>query len=760
MELGDLSGCEYADQKGCAAVCLPGYQDGAGSLKCQANGVWHLAECTPVPCLDTPKYDLAFTVPLDDTSDCDTAPEGICLTQAAEGYEFGGPLDCSDQGVWILPPATPIECHDTPAFADNFVVPILDFAPCNTVPDAGCKLQCAPGYEMEVAGTSPQLNCGLDDTKTVGVFSLDTCVPKVCKSPVPWKESHIAEIDTAGAGCDTSPAAPCYVLCEDGYHISLEDPDLRPTLNCLNNAQWDIAACIETVCTAPPPEIPFAAEFDTTPCDTANESSCLPACIAGYEASPINGAPSLFCDHTGTWSTSGSCDPVGCAGTPSFGNVRGVQLEDMSACDEVPEGTCDVTCNPGNTGSLTLDCNGDGEQGAWVFGGDGCASILCGADEFVQDHVCTPCPAGTNNAGGDDSNGSDTGCDVILCDADFFVHASHTCQECPPGTENEPNDPATGPATTCTPILCGEDEWVYQYECKPCDPGMERAAGDDSSLPVNTECSVVVCGANQHVSNYQCAACPLGTENPAGGDLGTDANTQCQAILCGDNQRVSNKQCISCLPGSTNAAGDSCLGGNTGCDHTYCGENQHVLNHVCTACPSGFRKAGDDAYGVDTACSSRDLGKSLYYDVDVSKWGWDVCYTGGYASKQVVPKETHSGPCNKKNVFMGCRKKGTTNFIVGAWAPRDIMFAETVSNQPVGFLDAMFYNTRAWSFGFLAQGQPIAQNSCDWISRGNPAEQRSKMCIHYHSCGGWSCGPDVWLNNNNEYEYVMYHGDN
>ena len=57
-----------------------------------------------------------------------------------------------------------------------------------------------------------------------------------------------------------------------------------------------------------------------------------------------------------------------------------------------------------------------------------CASALCAANEYVDCNVCTPCPAGTQNAAGDDRLGANTFCDVTVCNADEVRNQDGACE--------------------------------------------------------------------------------------------------------------------------------------------------------------------------------------------------------------------------------------------------------------------------------------------------------------------------------------------
>ena len=55
---------------------------------------------------------------------------------------------------------------------------------------------------------------------------------------------------------------------------------------------------------------------------------------------------------------------------------------------------------------------------------------------------------GEYNAAGDEAEGPDTTCDIIICAENEYV-SNHTCQACPAGTYNAEGDPANETDTVC-----------------------------------------------------------------------------------------------------------------------------------------------------------------------------------------------------------------------------------------------------------------------------------------------------------------------
>ena len=92
------------------------------------------------------------------------------------------------------------------------------------------------------------------------------------------------------------------------------------------------------------------------------------------------------------------------------------------------------------------------------MGKDLIEGAACGENEYVSSNTCTPCPAGTTNPSGDESDGEDTQCTATICDENEYV-SSNTCTPCPTGTSNGAGDDASGVNTECTPInICSQSD--------------------------------------------------------------------------------------------------------------------------------------------------------------------------------------------------------------------------------------------------------------------------------------------------------------
>ena len=69
---------------------------------------------------------------------------------------------------------------------------------------------------------------------------------------------------------------------------------------------------------------------------------------------------------------------------------------------------------------------------------------------------------GTYNTSGDLASGSDTVCDSVLCNNNYYV-SDHKCIVCAPGKYNAAGDDVVGPDTVCDTIQCAENEYVSDH---------------------------------------------------------------------------------------------------------------------------------------------------------------------------------------------------------------------------------------------------------------------------------------------------------
>ncbi|MBU1499114.1 hypothetical protein KKF34_19695, partial [Myxococcota bacterium] len=202
----------------------------------------------------------------------------------------------------------------------------------------------------------------------------------------------------------------------------------------------------------------------------------------------------ISCDDMGNWgfSAGSTCVELDCTGAPP--PATGYEID---TCSGTTAGsTCMVSCTVGYSGSPNPIACHAGQWGAPA----GCTPAICEENEYVLNHICTACPAGSANESGDDATGADTACIATLCGENEYV-LNHVCTACPAGSTNESGDDATGADTACIATLCGENEYVLNHICTACPAGSTNESGDDAT-GADTACIATLCGENEYVLNH------------------------------------------------------------------------------------------------------------------------------------------------------------------------------------------------------------------------------------------------------------------
>jgi hypothetical protein len=249
-------------------------------------------------------------------------------------------------------------------------------------------------------------------------------------------------------------------------------------------------------------------------------------------------------------------------------------------------------------------------------GHDPIEPVLCLENEYVLEHLCEPCPAGTTNPAGDDASGEDTTCDATLCDADQYV-LSNVCEACPAGSTNAAEDDASGSDTNCDATLCGTDQYVLSNACETCPAGSTNLAGDNASTS-DTGCDATLCSTDQYVLNHLCTPCS-GSDTNVAGDDASGTNTACDpdaciGIECGENATCNSNNNIGnlceCLPGyqDNNDDGDCVLS----CDDT---DLDDICNNVDN-CPA-ISNSGQENFDGDSLGDVCDP-QSYYHEDDIA----------------------------------------------------------------------------------------------------------------------------------------------
>merc|ERR1711991_210605 len=236
------------------------------------------------------------------------------------------------------------------------------------------------------------------------------------------------------------------------------------------------------------------------------------------------------------------------------------------------KGTCGTTagakdlCDPGVADAKS--CGTDNKQSCCLKAN--CAGTVVAKFWTNTAATCQKCAAGKTRAAGDklDLDASTECADIVdagthgaygtPCDVDHHVKEG-VCTPCPAGTYRaKGDDPKKVLNTVCE---------------KKIQAPLTHAATSKES-----------CAVNEHVQNHACVKCEvtygnIGWENDAGDDP-HHHDTTCHKKLCAENERVVGHKCVSCTDPSvagehianggaaghlTNTAGDDATGPDTKC---------------------------------------------------------------------------------------------------------------------------------------------------------------------------------------------------
>ena len=297
------------------------------------------------------------------------------------------------------------------------------------------------------------------------------------------------------------------------------------------------------------------------------------------------------------------------------------------------------------------------------------------------------------------------------------------------------NDACTN---ACAAAVCGDGFVLAGSE--ECDDGN----GVDGDACTNA-CAAAVCGDG--VVQLGIEACDDGNQS----DM--DACTsECALAGCGDGLvNMGVEECDDANADNTDACTASCK-------NAVCGDG--ILWVGVEECEDGNMIAGD---GCENDCTKTKINKytALGPQVNVAAAqlvGWTECYVDVYANNGTSVQSILQ-TCNKANLMLACRQKGSATFTLLAHAPRSEVTKDTMqSNTPTVANGAGWYFSDGYSWGFARQGDPIQRTSCD-TAAANP-EQR--LCWHTGGGainGGWRCGTTTNLNGDGSWERVVLHAD-
>jgi len=254
---------------------------------------------------------------------------------------------------------------------------------------------------------------------------------------------------------------------------------------------------------------------------TANQFTCT-ATKGSASATPDGGSGGF----TYQWTKVGSTTVLGTDSSISGLSVGSYSLTVTDSCGSTAssnfaitssgccgDGTCDA--NEGCTSATycAADCGACCPPGTKV-NGDACDVCPPGSrNSATQSTSCTPCPANTFNAGGNDT--------CAPCPVNYFSDAgSGKCVRCPAGQVRGTSDSSCSacPAgqfapcddSTCTDCTAGTFSTSGSTFCSTCAAG---TSSDDGAA----SCTACSAGSYSSAGSSSCTACPTGTTTPAAG---------------------------------------------------------------------------------------------------------------------------------------------------------------------------------------------------------------------------------------------------
>lgn len=135
--------------------------------------------------------------------------------------------------------------------------------------------------------------------------------------------------------------------------------------------------------------------------------------------------------------------------------------------------------------------------------------------------------------------------------------------------------------------------------------------------------------------------------------------------------------------------------------------------------------------------------------------GWTECYRRSYADMSAHP-ENMVNACTGSKIMLACRATGSNTLTVAAFANREDVFFNTGDGGNVVHTanGVDWYFSYNYSMGFAPVGQGVQRSSAD--VQNTSSNDRLSWHTHDSYTGGFRCGSSAWLNNNSEWEKVIY----
>lgn len=141
--------------------------------------------------------------------------------------------------------------------------------------------------------------------------------------------------------------------------------------------------------------------------------------------------------------------------------------------------------------------------------------------------------------------------------------------------------------------------------------------------------------------------------------------------------------------------------------------------------------------------------------------GWRLCHSETYGSYGTRIEDVLQ-TCNRAQLLLGCRVKGSSILSLAAHASRhDVTFDTDHYNQLHVANGVGWYFDPSWSWGFAPANATVNRTSCDIIASDASAGIDGDLRLCWHTGeglleGGWRCGRKTQLNGSHEYERVIF----
>ena len=131
--------------------------------------------------------------------------------------------------------------------------------------------------------------------------------------------------------------------------------------------------------------------------------------------------------------------------------------------------------------------------------------------------------------------------------------------------------------------------------------------------------------------------------------------------------------------------------------------------------------------------------------------GFRQCYSDLYGAPFSLDRMLRA--CNLPTVLVACRRVNSGTFTTAAMGVRNRVFVDTPCNRTAHHTTngVDWYMSRDCSFGYAPEDSELSRSSCDTT----PGPDR--LCWHTEEVGGYRCGAQAGLNNDNGWERVVFH---